>query len=193
VAQPDPTRHSTGRRWLVLLTALAVVGGMGVAAVQTGLVDRVVSSLGPAGAASRLDDAEQVGAVVPPTDAEDAAPTNEAQQRQSALVEAEDDRLFAIVSDRPPSDVPYEVAAAGQAVPTVVLTARSNPYDLPALERLGAAARLPDGSWLLSRSVVVARGAELRIQEPGAGSREQRCGWPADRGGSRRSSRSRGA
>lgn len=168
MAQPDPTRHSTGRRWLVLLTALAVVGGMGVAAVQTGLVDRVVSSLGPAGAASRLDDAEQVGAVVPPTDAEDAAPTNEAQQRQSALVEAEDDRLFAIVSDRPPSDVPYEVAAAGQAVPTVVLTARSNPYDLPALERLGAAARLPDGSWLLSRSVVVARGAELRIQEPGA-------------------------
>lgn len=167
MAQPDPTRRRAKRRWLVSLAALAVAGALTVGAVQTGLADRVLGA-GAAGSGRVLDDAEDAGGALPPTDAEDAAPANDEQQRQASLVEAEDDRLFAIVSDRPPSDVPYEVAAAGQAVPTVVLTARSRPYDLPALERLGAAAKQPDGSWLLSRSVIVGRGAELRIQEPGA-------------------------
>ena len=168
MAQPDPAGPRTGRKWFVRLAALAVVGGIAVAAVQTGMVERV---LGPdlTDTGSMLDDAEEAGVVEGPTDAEDtSAPTTEAQHHQATLVEAEDDRLFAIVSDRPPSDVPYEVPAAGQAVSTMVLTPRSQPYDMPSLERLGAASRLPDGSWLLSRSVVVGRGAELRVQEPGA-------------------------
>ncbi|GAA1296142.1 right-handed parallel beta-helix repeat-containing protein [Pseudonocardia xinjiangensis] len=168
MAQPEPTPRRKSRRWLVALTALVVVGGIAAGAVQTGMVERVLGP-DPTDTGSRLDDAEEAGVVEAPTDAEDdVAPTTEAQQHQATLVEAEDDRLFAIVSDRPPSETPYEVAAAGQAVPTVVLTPRSQPYDLPSLERLNAAARQPDGSWLLSRSVVVGRGAELRIQEPNA-------------------------
>lgn len=89
---------------------------------------------------------------------------------QARTVIAEDDRIYGIVSDTPGGTAtsPYEVpAVAPSIVPTVVLTPRAAAYDLPALERLGAAQRQPDGAWMITRSVLVGRDAQLRIEEPG--------------------------
>ncbi|WP_219417324.1 right-handed parallel beta-helix repeat-containing protein, partial [Pseudonocardia nigra] len=122
---------------------------------QTGVAGRLLAAAGdPTDAAPALPPSPEV---LPAATA--------AEQQQALLVEAEDERLLSIVTE-PPPPTPREVGAEG-AVPTVVLTARPEPYDLGSLERLGAAERLPDGSWLLSRSVVVMDGAQLRIQEPG--------------------------
>lgn len=149
---PDRSRTLLGLLVVtVLLAGLATVAGQGRTAV-------------PATGDAALE--ETAGAAGPAPD-EQLAPTTAEQDRQAQLVEAEDDRLLSIVGDRPPGDTPYEVGA-GRAMPTVVLTARSRPYDLPALERLGAAEEQDDGTWLLTRSVLVGRDAELRIQEPGS-------------------------
>jgi hypothetical protein len=170
VAQPDPSTHPVGRRWLVRLTVLALVGGALVAAVQGGVAQRLVPGLEQRDAAGVLDNAEDGLGTRPagPAPDEEAGPATAAQEQQALLVEAEDDRLLSIVSDSPDGAGPYEVTGTGRALPTVVLTGRSRPYDLAALQRLGAVERQADGAWLLQRSVVVARDAELRIQAPGA-------------------------
>lgn len=102
-----------------------------------------------------------------PADPEEIAPVDDSGAAQSRAVGAEDDRIYGVVSNPPRSVTgPYEMpAVAPSVVPTVVLTPRERPYDLPALERLGAAQREPDGAWLLTRSVLVSRAAELRITE----------------------------
>jgi parallel beta-helix repeat protein len=119
------------------------------------------------------DDAPSEPAAPPrPTAESDAGGTlttsTASGEKQAALVDAEDMRITQITSGSPPSQVPYEVAAGPQSLPTTVLTARSRPYDLPALVRLGAAEHALDGAWVLTRSVVVAKGATLNVQQPGA-------------------------
>lgn len=88
-------------------------------------------------------------------------------ERQAALVTAEDDRLSRVTSGHLSTRKPYLLPAGPGSPATQVLTARAAPYTLASLERLGAAEQAPDGSWLLTHSVVVTRGAELRIQAPG--------------------------
>lgn len=186
MARPDRGGPSRARLLLVTLAVLATLAGGGLVAVQAGWVTtgqlaawsprnwappawaQAVTSFFGSDDATAPDAPGGDGPVPPPPDAEDTAPNSAAEERQAQLLEAEDDRLFTIVSEAPKTLVPYEVAAGGQALPTVVLTARSRPYDLPALERLGAVEHQPDGAWLLRRSVVVGRGAELRLQEPNA-------------------------
>jgi hypothetical protein len=117
--------------------------------------------------------AGQLAAPPPPGTPEGTAPPagDAAGQAQAALVAAEDDRILAIVSEPPPGRVsgPYEVPPLTPGGPaTTVLTARTQPYDLAALERLGAARAVAPGTWTLDRSVLVGRGAVLRIVAPGA-------------------------
>jgi hypothetical protein len=114
--------------------------------------------------------APAAGPAVPGTQAEvDPAAGDPVQQRQAQLVAAEEDRIYA-VSAVPHGRSPVYVApaVAPSVVPTAVLTARTQPYDLTSLEKVGAAARRADGGWDVLMSVVVERGATLRIEAPGA-------------------------
>ncbi|MHA6779542.1 right-handed parallel beta-helix repeat-containing protein [Pseudonocardia saturnea] len=146
------------RAWLAVVTAVVTVAGI----VGTVVLDP------PSGAPTRsvvaappVADTVTDDAAVPAVDA--------AGDAQARIVAGEDDRVYAIVSDSPGIGAPYEVpAVAPSIVPTVVLTPRERPYDLPALERLGAAQRLDGPDWMLTRSVLVGRGAQLRIDAPGA-------------------------
>lgn len=153
-------RPRLGRLIVVVVVGLLLVG-TGFIAVQSGVLRSLTQ--GTPGLAGGTDAPPSAG----PTPDDQIAPTTTDQERQAELVEAEDDRLLSIVTEPPPDGAPYEVAT-DQAIPTTVLTARARPYDLPALKRLGAVVRQADGSWLLTRSVLVGRGAELRISEPGA-------------------------
>lgn len=150
-----PDRPGPGRRaWLAALTAGVAVAGI----VGTVVLDPPAAA--PVLAAPAVADVASPDAAEPVVDAGGDA--------QARIVAAEDDRVYAIVSS-PSSEAPYEVpAVAPSVVPTVVLTPRERPYDLPALQRLGAVEPLDGGDWMLTRSVLVARGAQLRIDAPGA-------------------------
>lgn len=165
MARPD-TRRSTG---LAALVGLALVASSAMAVVGPATVRSAGSQL--AGAFSGADGPPPPAAPPRPVAGSDASGTiatsPESARRQAALVEAEDARITGITGGSPRSRVPYEVAAGPRSLPTTVLTARSRPYDLTALQRLGAVERSGDGSWVLTRSVVVAKGATLRVQEPG--------------------------
>lgn len=160
-------RERPGRRrraWLAVVTAgVAVAGIVGSVVLDRppGVPTRSVVAAPPAAGMPAVADVDgSPDAAAPAVDA-----TGDAQAR---IVTAEDDRVYAIVSDSPGTDAPYEVpAAAPSIVPTVVLTPRERPYDLPALERLGAAERLDGADWMLTRSVLVGRGAQLRVDAPG--------------------------
>ncbi|MDT7614564.1 MAG: hypothetical protein QOF00_2011 [Pseudonocardiales bacterium] len=167
MAQPETLL----RRGLVALVGVALAATTAVAVAGA---DTVI------GAAGRLvnDDStllpgQQAAAPEPPRPPGDAdtggalATTPAADTAQSALVAAEDDRLSRVTSGHMSSKTPWLLPAGPRSPATTVLTARRVPYDLGSLERLGAAEQAPDGSWLLVHSVVVARGAELRIQDPG--------------------------
>lgn len=150
MTKPD---HPARRRTIVGLTAAVLAGGVAAALLLPG-------SFGdPEPAAPEL--------VVPGID--EQAAIDAAGESQSRLVAEEDDRVYAIVSDPPRgTPAPYEVPAiAPGTVPTMVLTPRITPYDLPALVRLGAAEQLAPNTWQLTRSVLVARDAVLRIDAPG--------------------------
>lgn len=143
----------SGRRtWLAVVTAAVALAGVAGSVV-----------LDPPGPAPVV--AAPAVVDVDPPDAAD--PVDAGGDAQARIVTAEDDRVYAIVSS-PSSEAPYEVpAVAPSIVPTVVLTPRERPYDLPALQRLGAAEPLGGGDWMLTRSVLVGRGAVLRIVAPG--------------------------
>lgn len=144
------------RAWLSAVTAAVTVAGI----VGTVVLDPPGAR--PVVAAPAVADVD--------TSPDAAAPAVDAAgDAQARIVTAEDDRVYAIVSDSPGTEAPYEVpAVAPSIVPTVVLTPRERPYDLPALQRLGAAEPLEGGDWMLTRSVLVARGAQLRVEVPGA-------------------------
>ncbi|MBW0118334.1 right-handed parallel beta-helix repeat-containing protein [Pseudonocardia abyssalis] len=133
-----------------------------------GIVGTVVLDRPPAAPTASVVAAPDV---VPDVDASPDATSlavDAAGDAQARVVTAEDDRVYAIVSESPGTATPYEFpAVAPSIVPTVVLTPRDRPYDLPALERLGAAQRLDDGDWMITRSVLVGRDAVLRIEAPG--------------------------
>ena len=94
--------------------------------------------------------------------------TSQVQQAEALLVKAEDARVFA-ADDDANRRVAHEVPAhAPGALPTVVLTPRAQPYGLPDLERLGAAARRSPAVWDVVEPVVVEDGATLRLDNPGA-------------------------
>lgn len=154
-----PADGRPGRRRRSLLTALTVVvavAGMVGTVVLDGPTDVPARTAVPT--VAEVDGSEDATAPV-------VDPSGDAQAR---IVTAEDDRVFAAVGDSPGTRAPYEVpAVAPSIVPTVVLTARERPYDLAALERLDAAARLGGGDWMLTRSVLVGRGAVLDLQAPG--------------------------
>lgn len=168
--QPPPRR----RTGLVALVGVALVASTVVATAGTDTVLNTGSQLVSAGSSLFAgDDAPPAPAAPPrPVAENDAggtlATSPESADKQAALVEAEDARITQITSGSAPSQVPYEVAGGPQSLPTTVLTARSRPYDLSALQRLGAVEKTDDGNWLLIRSVVVGKGASLGIQEPGA-------------------------
>jgi hypothetical protein len=168
VTQPE-TRRTEARHAgrLAALVGLALVAGTVVAVVQPAQVVTTVAH------AFARDGAPPPPAATPrplsDSDAGGISTTSpESAERQAALVAAEDARITDITSGSPPSQVPYAIAGGPQSLPTTVLTARSRPYDLPALQRLGAAERAADGAWVLVRSVVVSKGAMLSVQEPGA-------------------------
>jgi hypothetical protein len=160
-----------GRRWIVAATLVVLLAGVVVAdglGVQTGFLPPAVGlpSLGlpgwldPAGQNPNpaVDTAaEQAAAAraVPPPELGEPDAVTPAEKHQAGLVDAEDKRLTTLVSDRHSRRVPYVVAGTGQSLATEVLTPRPQPYDLPDLLRLGAAHRLPDGAWLLDRSLLV--------------------------------------
>ncbi|MGI5128852.1 right-handed parallel beta-helix repeat-containing protein [Pseudonocardia sp. CA-107938] len=107
---------------------------------------------------------------VPGTEAEVGPLAGDAAQEQQArLVAVEDDRIYAVSTLRDGGSPAYVApATAPSLVPTAVLTARPLPYGLADLAGLDAARQRPDGSWDLLMSVVVERGATLRVQAPGA-------------------------
>lgn len=152
----SPLVRSAHRRTITAL--VTIVGGAGVAgALFLMLSDEPAPTpAAPAASLAAPDAEEQL--------ASDA--TGDAQAR---TVTTEDDRVHVIVSDPPAgTPAPYEVPpSAPSNVPTVVLTSRAEPYDLTSLARLGAAERLAPDTWMLTRSVLVARDAELRIDAPG--------------------------
>lgn len=160
-----------GRRVVVL--ALAIAAGLGVTALAmtagpTG-VDRTTSSV--VGAVSVLlhGDVGTVPAAAAPTRRRpgaiaDTSPDSGAAQAR--LVSADDVRLSQLVRGRP-ATIPYDVPGGRGSLPTLVLTARPQPYGLAELLLLDAVIHQPDGSWLLTRSLLVGKGAELRIQAPG--------------------------
>lgn len=172
-----------GRRRIVAATLVVLLAGVVVAdglGVQTGFLPRSLGlpSLGlpgwldPSGqnpdpaVDTAAEQAAAARAVPPPALGEPDAVTP-AEKHQAGLVDAEDRRLSMLVSDGHSRRVPYIVAGTGQSLATEVLTPRPQPYDLPDLLRLGAAHRLPDGAWLLERSLLVVRGAQLTIHAPG--------------------------
>ncbi|GAA3250545.1 hypothetical protein GCM10017691_62640 [Pseudonocardia petroleophila] len=153
-----PAADRTGRRrsLLTVLTVGVTLAGIVGTVVLDGPTDVPAR---PAPAVAEVDGSADATAPV-------VDPSGDAQAR---IVTAEDDRVFATVGDSPGTGAPYEVpAVAPSIVPTVVLTARERPYDLPALERLDAAARMQGGDWMLTRSVLVGRGAVLDVQAPGS-------------------------
>ncbi|MFL6096928.1 MAG: hypothetical protein ACJ71Y_15860, partial [Blastococcus sp.] len=104
-----------------------------------------------------------------PTEAAVSAPQpaggGDAELAEAALA-AEDQRLLALVRSVPFGSGPY-VQTVG-AVDTLVLTPRVGDYGLPNLIALRAAEVQPDGDVLLTRDVLVAPGARLAIEAPGA-------------------------
>ncbi len=171
MAQPE-TRRADNRRsgLLAVLVGLALVTSTVVAVAGT---DTVVNAGSQVVTAFSGDDGPPAPAAPPrPVAESDASGTlttsPESAEKQAALVEAEDTRVTQLTSGSPPSQVPYEVAGGPQSLPTTVLTPRSRPYDLAALQRLGAAEQAADGAWVLTRSIVVAKGAALSVQAPGS-------------------------
>ena len=164
------TRHA-GR--LAALVGLALVASTVVAVAGTDTAVNTGSRLISGGSSLFSGDDGPPARAAPtrPVAESDASGTqatsSESAEKQAALVEAEDTRITQITNRSAPSQVPYEVAGGPQSLPTTVLTARSRAYDLPALQRLGAAQRASDGAWVLTRSVVVGKGATLSVQEPG--------------------------
>ncbi len=157
MAPPDTVR----RRGLAVLVGITLAAGVAAGVTAPGPL------LPPPSLAA--DDAPAPPRPAAESDAGGTLATSAASgEQQAALVDAEDVRITQITGGSPRSAVPYEVAAGPQSLPTMVLTARSRPYDLAALLRLGAAERAPDGAWVLTRSVVVGKGAALTIQQPGA-------------------------
>jgi hypothetical protein len=86
-------------------------------------------------------------------------------ERQSRLLEAEDQRLFRLVSSVPFGSLPYTAGRGSGS--TVVLTPAVRAYGLADLEALGAAVANDHGSVDLVRHVLVAPGATLRVAAPG--------------------------
>lgn len=114
-------------------------------------------------AAERADAAR----AAPQPDVGEAPALTPSERRQAVLVDAEDKRVSRIVSNHHSRRVPFVVPGAAGVLPTEVLTPRTRSYDLPALVDLGAVVRLPDGAWLLTRSLLVVSGARLHVQAPG--------------------------
>jgi len=156
---PDTTARSR-KRWLIALVTVLVAASSVTAAAWVGLLPGTSTGAAEPPATAR-----------PPADSDagGTAATPESGERQAALVETEDERLSEIATEGSSRAGPYTIEPAGpDSLPTTVLTERvRGPYDLPALGRLGAAERQDDGSWLLAHSVIVAKDAELRIEEPG--------------------------
>ncbi|HEY4624926.1 MAG TPA: right-handed parallel beta-helix repeat-containing protein [Blastococcus sp.] len=91
--------------------------------------------------------------------------TQVAAERQYSALAHEDERLLALVGSVRPGSGPYVDQVNGQD--TLVLTARGPAYGLRDLRAVGAVTSLPDGSVLLTQSVLVAPGARLVIDAPG--------------------------
>src|SRR3954447_6438563 len=91
--------------------------------------------------------------------------TQVAAERQYSALAHEDERLLALVGSVRPGSGPYVDQVNGQD--TLVLTARGPAYGLRDLRAVGAVTSLPDGSLLLTQSVLVAPGARLVIDAPG--------------------------
>lgn len=85
--------------------------------------------------------------------------------RQYAALAREDHRLLALVGSVRWGVGPYVEGLNGED--TLVLTPGGPAYGLADLHALGAATTLPDGTVLLTRSVLVAPGARLLIEAPG--------------------------
>jgi hypothetical protein len=108
-------------------------------------------------------------APTPTTEAAVAAPQlagGDGPDVADAAVTAEDQRLLALVRSVPFGSGPY-VQTVG-TVDTLVLTPRGVGYGLPDLLALQAAQVQPDGGVLLTRDILVAPGARLAIEAPGA-------------------------
>lgn len=107
-------------------------------------------------------------AAAPGAEAE-TVPGPGAPGEQDLLVAAEEQRIYAVSALRSSGSPAFVApATAPSIVPTAVLTARALPYDLASLESMGAARRNTAGGWDLLFSLVVERGATLRIVAPGA-------------------------
>jgi hypothetical protein len=109
------------------------------------------------------------GPAVPGTEAETGPVAGDVpQDGQARLVDVEDARIYAVSAVAPGSRTAYVApATAPSVVPTAVLPARPLPYGLSDLVELAAARQRPDSDWDLLMSVVVERGATLRIEAPG--------------------------
>ena len=163
------TRPERRRRLLVLLCGISLVGGLAYAAGLPAVVGSGVQSLFGSGHPADLP-APTNAPVRPPADndAGGVASTDpESARAQTALVAAEDDRITAVTSAANTPATPYVVPAGPGALPTAVLPARARPYDAESLIQARAAERQPDGALLIRSSVLVDKGAQLRIEAPG--------------------------
>src|SRR3954470_5973048 len=105
--------------------------------------------------------------------------TQVAAERQYSALAHEDERLLALVGSVRPGSGPYVDQVNGQD--TLVLTARGPAYGLRDLGAVGAVTSLPDGSLLLTQSVLVAPGARLVIDAPGTTLRMRSDGGDSSR------------
>ncbi|HEY6424757.1 MAG TPA: right-handed parallel beta-helix repeat-containing protein [Pseudonocardiaceae bacterium] len=89
----------------------------------------------------------------------------EQARKQAALVTAEDHRLVTQLRNIPWNAWAYLDRTHG--APTMILTARTDPYTLDSLLRLGAAQRIDPTTVVLIDSVLVGPGAKLILNAPG--------------------------
>lgn len=179
MARPEAAARGWHRQVLVGVVLTALMCGAVVTdalGVRSGTLPRSLALpawLDPTGQDSNpaVDAAAEQAAAAratPPPDVGEAEAATPPESHQAALVDAEDQRISQIVSDHHSRRVPFVVPGVAGSLPTEVLTPRAQPYDLPALLGIGAVTRLGDGSWLLNRSLIVVRGAQLLIEAPGA-------------------------
>ncbi|HWN33525.1 MAG TPA: right-handed parallel beta-helix repeat-containing protein, partial [Pseudonocardia sp.] len=146
-----------GHRLTDLLAGVAILASLGVALL---VLLPPVSPEAPQPSVS-VEEAAAAGA---PRGPEPGPPVD---PRPAALVQSEDQRIFALVGHIRPDRAPYSVPGAGTTPSTLVLPARAAPYDLAALLSAGAVAKQPDNALLLRQNVLVVPGAQLHLSAPG--------------------------
>jgi hypothetical protein len=149
---------------VVVLLVMAIGVSLGLANVgrerpTTEAIGSQGSQRGSAGDATEADTSEDSS--TSSTVAGAAGAADATAQTTSDLLSAEDERVLRLVRSVPFQTAPYVVQT--RPVDTLVLTARATAYDRASLRELGALTRLDDGSDYVDTSVLVAPGAQLRL------------------------------